>query len=367
MMMKKILILVLGVTGCYAFAGNTGDPVDFTENFVTGTPVIKSVSALAFGPQGILFIGDSRSAAIYAIETADKSGAGDKIEMKSVDRQLAAALGTTVDNIVIQDLVVHPVSKKVYVAVHHADGTPALLILDGDRFVPVNLSNIRYSSIAISNVVGEEAKDGRGRPLRVWTISDLGYYDGKVMVTGLSNQEFSSTFRSIPFPFRQDEEMASLEIYHASHGQYETNSPIRTFTATELDGKPYLVASYTCTPLVIFPIDQLKSGQHVKGRTVAELGNRNTPLDMVTMKKEGKSYLLLANSSRALMRISYDEIVSFKESLSSPVENTAGVEFTALPYVNVLQVDKLDDERFVLLQRKADGNLDLMTVDSARL
>jgi hypothetical protein len=39
----------------------------------------------------------------------------------------------------------------------------------------------------------------------------------------------------------------------------------------------------------------------------------------------------------------------------------------ALPYVNVLQLDKLDDENFVMLQRKADGNLDLMTVSNQRL
>lgn len=366
-MMKKLLIVLLGVTGSFAYAGITGTPVDYTEGFVTGTPEIKSVNALAFGPQGILFIGDSRSASVYAIETADKTASADNIEMKNVDRQLASALGTTPENITIQDMVVHPLSKKVYVAVHHADGTPALLMLQGDTFVPVDLNNIRYSSTAIKNAVGEDAKDGRGRPLRIWTISDLGYYDGKVMVSGLSSQEFSSTFRSIPFPFKENEQAASLEIYHASHGQYETNSPIKTFMATELGGEPYLVASYTCTPLVIFPMDQLKQGEHVKGRTVAELGNRNTPLDMVSMTKDGKSYLLLANSSRALMKINYDDILSFKESLSSPVENTGGVEFVALPYVNVLQIDKLDEERFVLLQRKADGNLDLMTVESRRL
>ena len=116
-------------------------------------------------------------------------------------------------------------------------------------------------------------------------------------------------------------------------------------------------------------MEELKAGKHVKGRTVAELGNRNTPLDMVTMEQNGKKYLLLANSNRALMQISYDEISSFNESLSNPVEGsaTAGIEFVALPYVNVLQLDKLDNERFVMLQRKADGNLDLVTVQSKSL
>jgi hypothetical protein len=38
-----------------------------------------------------------------------------------------------------------------------------------------------------------------------------------------------------------------LEIYHAAHGQYETYAPIKTITTAELNGKKYLVASFTCT------------------------------------------------------------------------------------------------------------------------
>lgn len=61
---------------------------------------------------------------------------------------------------------------------------------------------------------------------------------------------------------------------------YETLSPIRTFTTTTISGKKYLVASNTCTPMVLFPMDELKAGQHVKGRTVAEMGTRNQPIDL---------------------------------------------------------------------------------------
>jgi hypothetical protein len=43
-------------------------------------------------------------------------------------------------------------------------------------------------------------KTNAERPLRVSSVTDLAYADGKVYVSGLSNQEFSSTFRSIPFP-----------------------------------------------------------------------------------------------------------------------------------------------------------------------
>ena len=102
----------------------------------------------------------------------------------------------------------------------------------------------------------------------------------------------------------------------------------------------------------------------MKGRTVAELGNWNTPLDMVVMQKEGKQYLLMANSSRALMKIRFDDIENFDGSLTTPVEErsaTAGVDFIALPFVNVQQLDRLNDDNFVLLQRQSNGDLDLLT------
>ncbi len=39
--------------------------------FTTGTPEIKSISSLAFGPDGILFVGDSKSATVFAVYTKD--------------------------------------------------------------------------------------------------------------------------------------------------------------------------------------------------------------------------------------------------------------------------------------------------------
>lgn len=370
--MKRLAALLTTCLLAGSTFAATGDPTDVTKSFVTGTPDILSINAIAFGPQGVLFVGDSKHASVFAIETGDINDAkeaGD-VSVEGFDVKLAATLGTTVDQIEIQDIAVNPLSRKVYVAVQRVDGTPALLVLDNGTFQPVKLDNIRYAASSIANAVAEDAVDGRGRPLRVWTISDLTFADGKVMVTGLSNQEFSSTFRSIPFPFSKEDQQASLEIYHASHGRFETTSPVKTFTTATIAGKEYLVASYTCTPLVLFPLDQLKAGEHVIGRTVAELGSMNTPLDMITMEKDGKSYLLMANSSRALMKISYDNLASFEGTLKTPVEEpgeTAGVHFIALPFVNVQQLDKFDDSRFVVLQRTANGSLDLLTVGNRLL
>ena len=100
-----------------------------------GTPGIKSISALAFGPDGILFIGDSKSASVFAVDTKDKTAAGqaNAVEIKNIDQKIAAALGTEAKNIKIQDIAVNPVSKKIYCAVQNMDGTPVLLTLGGRK------------------------------------------------------------------------------------------------------------------------------------------------------------------------------------------------------------------------------------------
>lgn len=361
--MKKIYyLLFVAIPAILLVAGtNRNAPVNGFEN---GTPAIQSISALAFGPDGILFIGDSKSASVFALDTKDK-GLVEKataVDVKNVDQKIASLLGTEVKNITIQDLAVNPISKKIYVAIQTADGTPVLLTIDGDKVMPVNLKSVSYSSVSITNAPADDAKDQRGRPLRVWAISDLNFADGKVLVSGLSNQEFSSTFRSIPFPFGNKQDQASLEIYHAAHGRYETFAPIKTFTTAELNGKKYLVASFTCTPLVLFPMDELKAGTHVKGRTVGEFGAGNTPLDIITLKKGDESILLMANSSRPVMRVKYKNLESYAGSLTEPVTEsyaTAGVDFVTLPMVNVLHFDKLDDSQVVVLQRKTNGDLDL--------
>lgn len=368
-MKKTGYILALGLIGILALAF-TFRTSKSANGFSIGSPEIKSITSLAFGPDGILFMGDSKGAAIIAFDTKDavKVDHSAPVEIKGLDQKIAAILGTQAQNIVVHDIAVNPLSKKLYCAIQSADGTPILLRIDGDKIDPVTLKDISYSSVALNNAPAEDAKDKRGRSLRIASISDLGFADGKVLVSGLSNQEFSSTFRSIPFPFKNKQDESSLEIYHAAHGQYETTSPIRTFTVGTVNGKKYLIASYTCTPLVLFPLEDLKPGVHVKGRTVAEMGSGNSPLDMITMNKDGNSFLVMANSNRPVFRVNFKNIEQFEGSLTTQVaENfaTDGVKFVSMPLTNVLQLDKLDESRMVMLQRKSDGSLDLWSTDKS--
>lgn len=375
--MKKIvpllLLVVMVVFTTTAFIQPEPESESpWTANFVYGNPDIASINQLTFGPEGILLLGDSKNAMIYALDVNDsksKSSAED-ISIDGFDKKIASALGTTPDKIEINDMAVNPMSKAAYFAVTMMDGTPVLMKLNGDSLENVSLNEISHSKIALKDAIDKDAKDRRERPLRVWAISDVKYHNGQVLVTGLSNKEFGSTFRSIPFPFTENQDYASLEIYHAAHGQYETQSPIKTFDVITMDGKDYLMASYTCTPLVLFPMDELKNGEHTKGRTVAELGSGNSPLDMISYKKDGKTYFLMSNSNRPVMKLDHADIASSKESLTQPVEEwaaTKGVDYVSLPMVNILQMDNLGDDKVVYMQRTSNGDLVLRSRSTQRM
>ena len=370
-MKKTYLFVAAAMAGVLLFAGINLKPAA-PYGFVKGTPQIKSITALTFGPTGVLFIGDSQSAAVFAVDTKDgKKATAQAYDMQGIDTKIAQALGTIKENITITDMAVNPVSKKLYIAVKSADGTPLLLTVNNDNQIQaVALKDVDFSSVALNDAPAApaDAADRAANQKRVSSISDIAYANGKLMVSGLSNKEFSSSFRSISFPFTgKQEDEASLEMYHTSHGRYETTSPIRTFTTTTIDGKNYVVASYTCTPLVLFPMDELKAGAHVKGRTIAEMGNQNTPSDMIWLKEGAQNYLVMANSNRPAVKVSYDDIKSFQGSLTQQVPGSGGTTFTKLPYEKVLQLDKLDDGRAVVIQRKANGDVDLWTSDGKNI
>src|SRR5881296_1889961 len=76
----------------------------------TGKAALKSAGALAIGPDGVLFVGDSAGAAIYALDVDDRTPttAAGAVEVKGLNEKIAAMVGTTADQILIQDVVVNP-------------------------------------------------------------------------------------------------------------------------------------------------------------------------------------------------------------------------------------------------------------------
>jgi hypothetical protein len=219
------------------------------------------------------------------------------------------------------------------------------------------LDKVKYSrgqlpDAPIDGVVGEGNRQSNPRQE---SITDIAFFQDRILIAGLSNEEFASTLRAIPFPFETVPGGTSVEIFHGAHGKFETRSPVRTFVPFNVGNEPSLIAAYTCTPLVQFPIKELSPGAKIKGKTIAELGNGNRPIDMIVYQKDGKDYLLLANNRRGIMKISTDNIEK-AQSITKRAAEKEGQSYESISsWTGVDQLDKLDAQH-ALVVRRGEGN-----------
>jgi hypothetical protein len=116
----------------------------------------------------------------------------------------------------------------------------------------------------------------------------------------LSNEKFKAKVYSIPTPLDSANKAIgfSTETYHVAHGKWETHAPMTTLIPYEQKGKKYVVGAFMCTPIVRYPLDDVKQDAKVKGSSVIELGNGNRPQGMFAYTKENKPYLLINNLRR---------------------------------------------------------------------
>jgi len=341
---------------CLAIGSAFGaDPAGLDQN---GKPDLKSAGPLAFGPKGVLFVGDSQGAQIFAIGvgTAPNSPIGSNFKLEGADAKIAALLGTKAEDITINDVVVEPGTNIAYCSVSRGKGPaaePAIVRVDGKGNVTaLSLDKVPYAKISLANAPADAPAKGGKASARQQAITDLAFIDGKLFIAGLSNEEFASKLRSVEFPFKAADTGASVEIIHTAHNAaVETRAPVRTFVPFNVGGEPQILAAYTCTPLVTFPVSGLKAGQKIRGKTVAELGNRNNPLDMIVYEKDGKQYLLLSNSARGVMKISTDSIDK-QPALTDAVKDggKAGLPYETIESLKgVEQLDKLGNANALLL------------------
>ncbi|MBY0514488.1 MAG: hypothetical protein K2P78_11320, partial [Gemmataceae bacterium] len=251
---------------------------------------------------------------------------------------------------------VNPASGNVYVAIARGAGAGEAGLVritrGANEVQAVPLKDVMFAQVTIPNPNKNATQ----------AITNMAFVDGKLIVAGLSSEDFNSTLRVIPYPFKAADKGAGIEIFHGAHGRVETNAPIRTFVAYKINGESNIMAAYTCTPLVRIPVSDLKDGAKVKGTTIAELGNRNQPLDMIVYSKGGKEYLLIANSARGVMKVPTTEFGAAKPITERPPTETAGVKYEPIGELkNVMQLDKVDAERGLILV-KTDAGFDLKTI-----
>jgi hypothetical protein len=342
-------------------------PASPAAEFTTGKVPLMSAGPLAFGPSGVLFVGDSVGGTIVAIDTQDNKAPASavKINVDGVDAKVAAMVGIPADQIVMNNVAVNPVSKNVYLSASRGrgpDAMPLILRVDASgKIAPLSLDNAKYASVSLADAPASNT-GGRQNP-RMQTITDMTFINGNVMVAGLSNEEWSSALRSIPYPFNAAPKGATLQIWHSSHGRYETESPIRTFTPYTISGQQYVLAAYTCTPLVKIPVNELKPGAKIKGVEIADLGAGNQPLDMVPYKKDGHDYILIANSAFGVVKLKADNLEKYPAISEPTVTDVAGVPYDKIgSLTNVRHIARMDDSNVLLLVRPGTGPVNLTTI-----
>jgi hypothetical protein len=357
-----------------------------------GSVSLRSAGPITFSPDGVLFVADNAAATIHAIDVGaegEASGA-EPFDLAHVDERVASYLGATVDDVALHDLAVHPVTHDVYLSVQrgHGDDAAAMLVridhLDGS-VSDVDLSDVPTASVMLDDAPDESDDrsdvtlpiDGSGeeltfgertirilkRPIRMATVTDLACVGDSLFVAGLSNEEFASKLRRIPLPFGSDVEANNLEIFHVSHGQWETAAPIRTFVPYE--GGRSIIASYTCTPVVHFALDGVAPGTKLVGRTVAELGAMNQPLDMVSYTVDGDEHVLVANSSHGLIKIATRDIDG-QPGLTEPKE-PIGVPREVEDLQGIVKLENLNGSYVLALQVDDDGGKHLRSLKTSSL
>ena len=368
--MKHLARLSITVAGLVTILGTKGssNAADLptraelpTTAMHVGAVQLQSAGVMSFSGDGTLFLADPRAAAVYAIDVAesfrDTSKTGVRID--DVDVKIAAALGTTRDQIRIVDMVAHPLSQSLYFSLTRGRGNDAVPVLVSvtkadEKVTVLPLESIRHARADIPHAPSLDAKTPWGAPQRSFSVTDIALVDGEVYVAGLGNEEFASTLRRLPYPFKGTGASTTVEIFHTSHDKYETAAPIESFVPIDLAGKPSLVAGYGCSPIVTVARGELADRKHVRGKTVAELGGGNRPFDMIRYTNlKGKEYILVANSNRTLTRLDPAEIASAK-AMTTAVKQAyepAGVGYLPVAIVGVLQLDNYNAANVVMLRR----------------
>lgn len=369
--MKRTLLIAtlcgFGLTSPAAQAAEPDATSLYLKNPAKDDPALKSVGPLAFGRSGLLLIAEPSTASIVAVDTGD-AGPLAKLAapVEDVTGLIATALATTADQIQIVDMAVNPASGKTWFSVRdNAGKKPVIVFVDGAGKAKLmdftGRSHVRVSLPAADSV-------------SIRNISDLALTADALLVTGQSNEEFSSKIFSIPLPLAAgaSSSIFSAETYHVAHRKWETKAPIQSFIPFSDDGVPCVLGAFACTPLAKFPLKNIASGANIKGTSVVELGSGNRPLDVFAYSNSKGSWVvtntlrfhqpLFGPSKYWGVRISLDLLKrkapeqtnenALRRDVKQP-EKTEGIEILETLH-GATQVDKLSDEEMVVLREAGD-------------
>lgn len=371
-------LLLLG--SCKDASNNDPSITDSEEksSIINDNMLIDGATILAFGPENVLFIGDSKGGKVHAVATkATELKDAIPYNMEGFDMIMAEKLNIEPRDVIIGDMKIHPLSQEAYVSIKlgHLPDAKSVVAIVNPATLDIQLLEItkdNTKSVSITNPASPDVMFWNETPASALSITDIDYNDGYIYVAGLTNGEFASTLRKIAYPFSDaQEQVKSVEIYHAVHTQNETRAPIRTMLFEDVDGESTLLASYTCTPLVTIPAGEIKEGADVKGKTIAELGYGNTPIDMLVVTTQGfdgsmSKSLVVTNKNRGGTMIPINSVKAGAKGKGMAGQSAmfaSGVEgIQQIPTANVMQVDIQNAQMLGVVRRNIEtGTIDLVS------
>jgi hypothetical protein len=338
-----------------------------------GNPKIKTIEAIAFGPDGLLLIGGG--AQVVTVETGDtKEIAWSKTEIAGIDQLLAGKLGMTAKDLQIQKIAVNPASRKAYIAVRNLKAKQdVILTVDGaGKVEEFSLENVKFNRYPLTT---DKA---------ITKVTDICWAGKSIVAATQATDTFASRVFSITPGSKETTPVSfATETYHTGHGGWETKAPILCIMPYEEKGKTNVVGSFTCTPIVKYPLEDMQPNAKVKGVSVVELGQGNQPRSMFTYEKDGKKFILINtfrkfNKGGAVGPSPYwvakvdftllAETTNINEKALWRVDQKgkASVSVTdraiiANDYFGVQQMDRLDATRALVI-REDKGGLSLRTL-----
>ena len=244
--------------------------------------------AMKFDPEGTLYAADTKNNELVALSIAEKKGRALPIQVPDLGAQLSKILGCTPEDLVINDLAVHPTSYAAYLSVSKK-GTPEsrLFRVAADRKV-LEVAVAEAKKVALKLPEGTQPFDIAVTAKNV------------ILSSSGRDRTFSSELHRVPLPLAEGKmAKAQTELYHASHKAWETRAPLVSIAAFTMGGKEYLVGATKCTPVVRVPVDEIGAQAKVKTTTLLELGGGNTPVSMMVYGQGPNQTLLLTHTKSA--------------------------------------------------------------------
>lgn len=256
-----------------------------------GNPELVSAQQLAFGPGGVLLIGDGRTDRLIAVETGDTDAASrDENSFERIDNLAGAAAkaignNVTASELQIDDMAVNPLSYRTYLAVTRFTTLEAYVMSvgpDGDLHV-FDLDNVVHAIIDAPPADGGAA-----------TFAGLSWTDEHVIgsLTPQSFQRHEVTYVGTPFEHEGRVRYATTRVFHRSWGQWISELPMDHFFTYEDAGELFIAGSYGST-VARFRSSDLEGGAaDVQGATVFDLLDGRTVSDLMTYERGGRLYVV---------------------------------------------------------------------------